>query len=491
MANAAKVGLLVVVFFGLLIGGYSVLGKSLFAPPKDVYYAEFDDATGVTIGTPVQMAGVAVGAVSKLDLVGPRRARLTLSVNQGVRIPVGTQALVATSLIGIGNNPVALEAPVTDSGSLATGATLPGRRGSALDSMIPNSEKTVEELTKTITAFRKILEDPRFLNRADALMASSNETIKNFGKLADSTNGVLVRNQAQIDLALATATNALQDVRRITYRVSQLMDRGKLTGDTEAIVANVKDITAQTEKLLVSVDKLINDPQLRGNADAIAANVADITNTSKAIAKNTEQITENGVSISKNVDEITKNGVGISENVKTITSKAITLTDKANELATGAVEIESQIKGTLDKVGGFFNRGTSRPLPLGAQLDLLRESDPARWRTDINFSYPLSDGTLYFGLFDAFEANRLTVQLGKPVTSSFGYRYGIYASKPGVGVDYSLSSRVKLRGDLFDMNDPRLDLRLRVELGSGLHGWIGMDRIWRDNAPTIGIGIRR
>jgi phospholipid/cholesterol/gamma-HCH transport system substrate-binding protein len=491
MANAAKVGLLVVVFFGLLIGGYAVLGKSLLAPPKDLYYAEFEDATGVTVGTPVQMAGVTVGSVGKLDLMGPRRARLTLNVNQGIRIPSGTEAVVPTSFIGIGNNPVSLEAPITPSGTLTAGAVLPGRRASALENAIPNSEKTVEELTKTITAVRKLLEDPRFKNRADALLASSNETIKSFGKLADSTNSVLVRNQAEIDRALATATNALQDVRRITFRVSQLMDRGKLTGDTEAIVANVKQITAQTERLMVSVDKLINDPELRGNADAIAANVADITNTSKAIAKNTEQITENGVSISKNVDEITKNGIGISENVKTISAKAIDLTDKANTLATGAIEIENQIKGTLDKVGGFFNRGASRPIPLTSQIDLLRESDPARWRTDINFSYPLSDSILHFGLFDAFETNRLTVQLGKPVTSTFGYRYGIYASKPGVGVDYALSRKVNLRGDLFDMNDPRLDLRLRVELGSGLHGWLGMDRLWRDNAPTIGIGIRR
>ncbi|MGV3617469.1 MAG: MlaD family protein [Fimbriimonas sp.] len=491
MANAAKVGLLVVVFVGLLIGGYAVLGRSLFAPPVEVYYAEFEDATGVTVGTPVQMAGVNVGTVSKLELAGPSRARLTLAVAQGTRIPSGTEAVVPSSLIGIGNNPISLKAPVTVAGTLAAGAILPGRRASALENAIPNSEKTVEELTKTIVAVRKLLEDPRFANRADALLANSNVTIKRFGELADSTNQVLVRNQAQIDRALATATNALQDVRRVTYRVAQLMDRGNVTRDTEAIVKNVKEITAQTEKLVASVDKLVNDPELRGNADQIAANVADITNTSKAIAKNAEQITNNGIGISKNVEEITKNGIDISKNVKTISEKAITLTDQANELAKGAIEIEGQVKGTLEKVGGFFNRGSGRTLPLGAQLDLLRETDPGRWRTDATFSYPLSDGTLYFGIFDAFEANRLIVQLGKPVSSSFGYRYGIYASKPGVGVDYSLSPRVKLRGDLFDMNDPRLDLRLRVDLGSGLHGWLGVDRVMRDNAPTIGIGIRR
>jgi hypothetical protein len=121
----------------------------------------------------------------------------------------------------------------------------------------------------------------------------------------------------------------------------------------------------------------------------------------------------------------------------------------------------------------------------------MRETDPARWRTDITFAVPIPDGTLYAGLFDAFERNKLTVQVGRPISPALSYRYGIYASKPSFGVDYALSPKLSLRADAWDINAPRLDLRMRYDFRNGLTGWIGVDRIFRQNAPTIGIGIRR
>jgi hypothetical protein len=41
------------------------------------------------------------------------------------------------------------------------------------------------------------------------------------------------------------------------------------------------------------------------------------------------------------------------------------------------------------------------------------------------------------------------------------------------------------------LNDPRFDLRFRYDFGGGLIGWFGMDRVFKDNAPFIGIGIKR
>ena len=106
-------------------------------------------------------------------------------------------------------------------------------------------------------------------------------------------------------------------------------------------------------------------------------------------------------------------------------------------------------------------------------------------------SVPIKDSTLHLGLYDAFESDRLTAQLGRSVTSTFGYRYGVYASKPGLGVDFRLAPRLSLRGDAWDINDPRLDLRASYELGNGFLGWFGVDRVLKDNAITFGVGVRR
>jgi len=488
MQSAAKVGLLLVVFVGLLLGAYAVIGKSLFAPALDSYAADFPDAGGVTVGTPVLIAGVQVGTVTKVTLLSPRQARLAIGLNKGTPVPEGSTVVIPTALIGLGSQPLQIVPPERVTGvNVPPGTILAGRKAGALDAVLPDSKETVREFTRTLTAVRKLLEDQKLRNRANELLLTSNKTIERFGKLANDANFTLNQNQANISRAVAAATNAMQDVRRVTYQVAQLAERGDLQKDAVAILDRTRQIAENADKVVISLNKLINDPSLRGPASQSAANIAEITKTGTKIAENTEQITRNGI-------EISKNGIEISKNVSTISAKAITLTDQANEIAKNAIEIEQQLKGVLERVGGFFGtrpKGAGGLSRLSTQLDLMRQTDPGYWRTDISFNYPLADSTLHLGLFDAFETNRLTVQLGKPVTNSFSYRYGIYASKPGIGVDYRLAPRLSLRGDAWDINNPRLDLRASYDFGNGLIGWFGMDRVFNRNAPTIGIGIRR
>lgn len=486
MQSAAKVGLLLVVFIALLVGGYAVLGKSLFAPPVVRYMADFPDAGGITPGTPVNMAGVPIGTVAEVKLLSPKQARMSLDIKEGVQIPAGSVALIPSSLIGLGQNPLEIVPPERLTGAVASKEVpLVGKKGSPLDSFLPNSGETVGELTKTMAAVRKLLEDEQLKGRFETLMATSNQTIDKFGKLAGEVQGLLNENHANLNRAIATATNAMQDVRQVTYQVAKLMNEGKLQKNAEQILQRIQTIEKHADDLVVSLNNLVNDPNLRGPANRIAENAAQISETGKTIADNTAKITANGT-------EISAQGVEISKNVNTITTKAIELTDKANEIAANAVDIENQLKGVLDKVGGFFNRSPGAgKVKLGSQIDLMRQTSPGLWRTDITFDTPLPDGKLYIGLFDAFEKNKLTVELGKPVSSSLQYRYGIYASKPGVGVDYSLSSRLSLRADAWDINRPRLDLRARYDFGNGLVGWFGFDRVFHQTAPTIGIGVRR
>jgi hypothetical protein len=231
--------------------------------------------------------------------------------------------------------------------------------------------------------------------------------------------------------------------------------------------------------MVQSLDKLVNDPQLRGPMTKSLANVADITNTGKDIATNVKDITANGTEASKNVVVVSK--------------KAIELTDRAVDLEDKAGKIEDQLKGVLDNVGNFFNKGKVGPaIPkITTEIDLLRQSQPGYWRTDLTFSTPLPDSTLYFGLYDALASDKITVELGHPISERLSYRYGIYASTAAVGVDYALAPRLSLRGDLWNINSPDLDLRTSYEFGNGLLGWIGFERILKDNALLLGIGVRK
>ena len=480
MQSTAKVGLLLVVFVALFVGGYAVLGKSLFGHSGDSYYVTLSDAGGVSEGTQVLMAGVSVGTVTHISLLSPKVAKMNLEIIKGTRIPVGSTVQLPTSLVGFGDSPVTIVPPEGDVSTILTpGATLNGFKGSPLDSILPEGRQTVAELNKTMVAFRKILEDQKLQGKVTDLLTTTNKTLERFGTLANNVSSLLTSNQANIGHAITAATAAVQDVHTVTVKIAQMMQDGKLQKNAVAIVERMNTISKHADELVQNLNKLVNDPQLRGPMAQSMSNVADITNTGKTIANN--------------VADITKNGTTISENAAVVSKKAIVLTDKATEIATKASEIEDQLKGVLDKVGGFFNKApNSRDLPkITTEMDLMRSSQPGYWRTDVMFGVPLQDSTIKFGLYDALNSNKLTVELAKPVTSRLTYRYGIYASSPSIGVDYLLAPRWTLQGDAWNINASRLDVRTGYDMGNGLIGWLGIDRFFHDNAFTFGIGVRR
>lgn len=479
MQSAAKVGVLVVIFVALLFGAYAVLGRTIFAPKMVTYYAIFQDVAGIQTSSPVLLAGVKVGNVDKIELAGPREAKVTISLKEGTPVPTGSVATIPGSLIGLGETPFLIQPPETSSGTLPPGSTLKGIKQGPLDSILPNSKETLGELNKTIVAFRKILEDEGFKKHADQLLASSQKTIDEFGKLAGTTNSVMTENRAEIKQALVSANDAIKDVHRITNQVALELEKGTVQKDVHGLLAQLKDVTGSANKLVVSMDNLVNDPELRNPVKTTVANVAEISETGKSIATNTKAMTEQGVEISKNVN--------------TITQKAIPLMDSANEVMTKASKIEDQLQDTLGKVGGFFNRpsGPSVFDKLSYSMDLIRHTDADYWRTDIGLEYPFKDGRIYAGLFDAFGSNKLTLQLGKSVSPKLQYRYGIYAGKPGIGVDYEIAPKLSLHGDLWDINRTRSSLAMRYDFGNGFVGWAGMSNAFGRNSAIIGVGIRR
>ena len=198
MQSTAKVGLLLVVFVGLLIGGYAVLGKSLFAPSSDAYYVKLTDAAGVTEGTQVVISGVQVGTVSRVRLLNPTMAELKLALVKGTQIPEGSQVKLPTSLIGFGDTPVTIVPSTATNTFLRPGATLQGYKGSPLDSFLPEGRQTVVELNKTMVAFRKLLEDQKLQSKVGDLLVTTNKTLEHFGTLAGNISALLQKNQGNI-----------------------------------------------------------------------------------------------------------------------------------------------------------------------------------------------------------------------------------------------------------------------------------------------------
>ena len=473
MQGAGKVGALILIFVVMLIGAYTVIGKSLVEPKANLYYALLSDAGGIPTGTKVLVAGVKVGEVTKIELKGPAQAQITMRILESYKVTRGSTVLLPTSLIGFGESPISIVPPADPNAPALPpndpAQPLAGTKAGALDNILPNSKETMAELTATMKAMRKLLEDGGLKADVEKLLKTSDSSLQKFGiladkfgKVSDQTSTLMADNRGAINSAVKSAALAMNDIQTTTKMLAKIIQDGTYQNEAKQLLQGLNKTVAHADTLVADLDTFVNDPKLRGPMAQSMANVAKMTESGTVIAKNTEEITKNGI---------------------TLSAKAIQLADKANDIA-------DEAKGMVKKVGGFFNKTGPKPPQIHLSMDLLYESRPAYWRTDIEASTIVGDQTYYLGLFDAFESNKITAQAAK----TFGpteLRYGVYASKPGIGVNYRLAPKLGFRSDLYDINDPKLNLRLSYEVRDGIVGWVGFDRIFKNNVPTIGFGVRK
>lgn len=466
MESAWKVGLFVVLFVILLITAYALVGEGLFRKPTVTYYAVLEDAGGIQPGAIVLMAGVEVGVVATVDLEAPNRAKITLHLDQDAFIPRDAELVIPRTFLSLGEQRVEIRSNKgREAGALPPYSTFPGRIGSALESALPEGVETLTELNRTLASARKFLEEDTLRNRIDSLVLNVQKSVNTAESLLLTTHQMLRENRPALKDTLARASEAMAHLKEGVSAFSALVEDPVLAEDIRASIKHIKDATAKANELMTSLDTLVNDPELRASIETTLLNVEHISRTGTEIAENTRQITNDG---------------------KIVSAKAIELADRANELAEEAKRVLEKLREFAEQLPREFR--VARP---SFRLESARNTERGLFQTDVIVEYPLTQrASLFAGVFDATESNLLNLQYGLH-RGDILLRYGIYASKPGFGVDWQVVPWVLLSADLFDPNEPRLDARARFSFGKDWYFYMGASRIFDRNEPLIGLGVKR
>lgn len=218
--------------------------------------ATFADAQNLVTGHSVQLSDVKVGTVTRVELVG-YRAKVTMSIENGVEIPQGTSAQVAvTSLLG--ENFVRLIPPpgagLTKGPFLADGAQI------ANTSEQPQFEQVVGQAGPLIEAVAKgdaatiVDAGATALNgtgpQLNAALAKSGSLVELFARQRQQL-GIAVDQLARLGRSLAGGRDALAAAPDELARATRLLDENK-----GKILTAVRQLTRTA--------RLLNDTVLAG-----------------------------------------------------------------------------------------------------------------------------------------------------------------------------------------------------------------------------------
>ncbi len=209
---------------------------------KTGYQAEFTDATGLNKGDDIRIAGVKVGTVDDIEIVGEDHALVSFSVDDRTRLTDATHATIKYRNL-VGQRYISLTQEIGDEGRLQEGETIPPERTTpALD------------LTVLFNGFKPLFQalSPSDLNQF------SYEIVQVFQGEGGTLEGLLTHT------ASVTSTLAARD---------QLI--GDLIDNLNTVLAHVGDRDEQLSRLIKSFRTLVGG--LKDDREAILGSLDQIS----------------------------------------------------------------------------------------------------------------------------------------------------------------------------------------------------------------------
>lgn len=206
--------------------------------------AVFDNATGLKPKAPVELAGVKVGVVKKIELLDSRQAKVTLALGKEVVLTDDTEAVLRTRGF-LGETYVEI---------------IPGGPGSPelrKGDMIRFSART-GDINSLVSQFNSIAEDIKHVTSSLRGMVGDDNTypvnnvISNLEDFTQSIRDLTLRNEGNID-------RVSENLAAMTDQLRELVAKGR--ADVEESMDRIASITRKIDEGKGTVGRLVNDEE--------------------------------------------------------------------------------------------------------------------------------------------------------------------------------------------------------------------------------------
>jgi phospholipid/cholesterol/gamma-HCH transport system substrate-binding protein len=488
MSKEAKVGIFVLLGIVILtfftfrvskMGGIGVKGYQLTV--------DFETAAGLEPKANVKMAGVPIGKVEEIKLVG-NNARLVLRIQEGVKIPIDSVVSIQTQGL-LGEKYVEI---------------LPGKE---TGQMLPPGGRVANTVP------------PANLDEIIRKVSMISEDVKNFTNTLSQTLGT------------EEGRKALADIIRNTRETTEVL-RAVVTGNEERL-----------NRILTNVDTLSMDLK-----EISSANKEDLRVTIANLRSFSETLKTEAPGLARKLQEMSERVSGVvgenRENIRVSMENLRSASAKLDNTLESAGKVMARIErgeGTIGKLVsdnttitkiddalGGINRYIQRREELKTFLDysLEYQTEPSEFKHYVNLRLQPSADKYYLigivddprGKFDSSETTTTTTPGGTVRTSQETYsndlkfsaliakrfsnvtiRGGVLESTGGVGLDYHLmKDRMSIGVDAFDFTredqSPHLKVFGTYDIVKNFFITGGVDDVLNDEANLrtlfIGFGIK-
>ena len=437
-----KVGLVVVVGIILAIAAYRAV-LELNRESGYTVIVEFENARGIKKGTSVQRAGTDVGWVGSVKL-NPDRGVAVAEVNifPGITFPadakffIMSEGLIEEKYLAIRDNPN----PDPLAGDAEPGQVFQGKPDPGLTDMISNANLALVKVNTLLDVVEDFMGEDKLGGLISDLAMQLSDTVEVANRMLVRADRLIAINEGKVTSTMTNVHDLSEDMLALT---------GELRGTVESM-----DLGTRMDALLSDVDTLLT------NMNEISGDIREISGDDK-------------------VRQDIKDSIALTRS---------TLVEAERTLRT--------MRGTLERVNEKIDN--FGPVGFKGKVNIRNESVHQMNRSDsayvdVKTRLRVGDNAYDLGVENIGggtpEKVGVTAQAGVYMNDSLLFRGGIFRSEFGLGFDYSRDGGLGLAGDLYDLNDPKLNSYLTFPLSDRYSALLGLEDIGDENQVNAGVQL--
>jgi phospholipid/cholesterol/gamma-HCH transport system substrate-binding protein len=458
-----RVGLFVLVSAACLAAFLLILKRGAFAGGETMtVIAYFRDASGLGKRSRVQTAGIPVGEITDIVLVGDR-ARLTIKVRKDLGLHTDA-SLIKRSESFLGDFLLDLHPGSSTAPLMPDGGTI----GSVIDAQ--GMQSLFDSLSLITSDIQAVTHSLRETLGADAGEASLQTILRNLTQLSTLVETTARNSQANIASILENIRAVSGDVRNAT--------KGEDLSVRE-IVENIRAISSDVRSVMSDIKGTLKGNQPENGE--IQSTLQKLDKTLENLAQVTQDIRDGKGPIGKLIED-EKAGQQVSEAVQGVSEYANRVTALQTEVSLSSVY--------LFNAQSSRNEIDVRIIPSPDKYYLLGLVDDPLGDTNVSYVVNNPPG-LYQPAVQKVTTTSYTLKFNAEFAKRYyfaTFRFGIIESTGGVGVDVNLFNDIlAIKTDIFNFGNqalryPRLRITANVTLFQHIFLSGGIDDVF--NPPV-------
>jgi phospholipid/cholesterol/gamma-HCH transport system substrate-binding protein len=434
---AIRVGIIVVLALAAFLAVYLFLtGYNLRSRSYDIHVV-FKDAKGITPGSQVDMAGVHVGQVDTVGLNYGNKAVLTLRIGKQFKIPEGSKVQLTQGVL-VSQVTVDITPNRSSQTYLKPEAMVQGTNPMQLSDLIPQAQQVLSNLTSATDSIKKLVGSKELQTGINDSLANIDLASKKLAASMSVVQEALTSQKGNLRLIIANVSDASASLKSLTGTLDSYVKKGGVQSNITDTLASAKDAAKHLDHITASLDKVVSDKQFQD----------DLKQTVHGARTTVEEAQHTLGRIDKTVE-------GVEGAVKSV----------------GHLNTKIPIRGT--------------------SIDSIIRPTDGKFRVTAYTTIPFKHRAfLELGIYDLGGDNNLILQPGSSLSSDTDVRYGIYASKLGIGLDHAFSPRLYGSVNLYNPQSTELDVQAGYDLSDNWGVLLGADHLFQNSEVTAGVRYR-